>query len=52
MALTGMETWAIIAPVLAAEMVTKHDIATDAYITTFHAKIRVQAASSPGRVVS
>ena len=37
MALTGMETWAIIAPVLAAEMVTKHDIATDAYITTFHA---------------
>ena len=35
MALTGMETWAIIAPVLAAEMVTKHDIATDAYITTF-----------------
>ena len=37
MALTGMETCAIIAPVLAAEMVTKHDIATDAYITTFHA---------------
>lgn len=37
MALTGMETWAIIAPVLAAEMVTKHDIATDAYITTFQA---------------
>lgn len=37
MTLTGMETWAIIAPVLAAEMVTKHDIATDAYITTFHA---------------
>ena len=37
MALTGMETWAIIAPVLAAEMVTKHDIATDAYILTFHA---------------
>lgn len=37
MTLTGMETWAIIAPILAAEMVTKHDIATDAYITTFHA---------------
>lgn len=37
MTLTGMETWAIIAPVLAAEMVTKHDITQDAYITTFHA---------------
>lgn len=37
MALTGMETWAIIAPILAAEMVTKHDISTDAYIITFRA---------------
>ena len=35
--MTGRDVWSIIAPVLAAEMVTKNDIATDAYIITFHA---------------
>ena len=37
MALTGMDTWAMIAPVLAAVMVTRNEVSQDAYLITFQA---------------